>query len=257
MSKSNTNRERREQLEQMRRQARAAERRRTLIVVAGCVAVALIIVAVAGGSIYQDHRQSEAAKKQRLEDIGSAVADAGCSPIQSESANGEGQHTSNPVDYKTVPPAFGPHNPTAAEGGVHIYDKSSRPDVEILVHNLEHGWTLVWYDGAVADDSAQMQVLEATAAKFDAHGQDPKYNLIIAPWTSDDGEPIPDGKHIAITHWSVHQPVYQAPTSNDPVDSFGESQYCDSFSGAVLDSFMKKYPYDDAPEGYLWHPNGT
>ena len=32
--------------------------------------------------------------------------------------------------------------------------------------------------------------------------------MIIAPWTKDDGDPIPDGKHIALTHWSIHQPTY-------------------------------------------------
>ncbi len=31
------------------------------------------------------------------------------------------------------------------------------------------------------------------------------------------------------------------------------SQYCATFSGAALAEFMKKYPYDDAPEGYIWH----
>jgi hypothetical protein len=78
--------------------------------------------------------------------------------------------------------------------------------------------------------------------------------MIIAPWTSDDGEgrPIPDGKHIAFTHWSIHQPTFD-PEKFKQVPSWGESLYCDTFSGSALDSFMTKYPYDDSPEGSIWH----
>ncbi|MDQ3485277.1 MAG: DUF3105 domain-containing protein [Actinomycetota bacterium] len=255
MSKSNTNRERRDMVEQMRKQARASERRRTIIVIAACVAVALIIVSVAGYSIIQDRRESAALREKRLADIGVASTAAGCGPVQDEPAAGESQHTSDPVDYAVVPPASGAHNPTADDSGSHFYTASDRPEVEILVHNLEHGWTIVWYDETIADDADQMQLLEATAAKFDAEGNDPEFNMIIAPWTEDDGgaRPIPDGKHIAFTHWSIHQPVYKPPTSDEPQESFGVSLYCDTFSGEALADFMKKYPYDDAPEGYLWH----
>ncbi len=255
MSKSNTNRERRDLVEQMRKQARAAERRRTIIVIAVCVAVALIIVSVAGYSIYQDRRETAALKKQQLTDIGSAATDAGCGSIQEKKATVAGDHTTDPVDYPVVPPSFGPHNPSADDSGAHLFTASDRPDVELLVHNLEHGWTIVWYDETAADDPDTMRELKATAAKFDAEGNDPKFNMIIAPWTSDDGggRPIPDGKHIALTHWSIHQPVYKPPTNDDPQEPFGESLYCDTFSGEALADFMKKYPYDDAPEGYLWH----
>ncbi|MBA3990546.1 MAG: DUF3105 domain-containing protein [Propionibacteriales bacterium] len=256
MSKSNTNRERRDMVEQMRKQARASERRRTTIVIAACVAVALVIVSVAGYSIIQDRQETAALKQKQLTDIGAAAADAGCGSIQEEKATGESQHTTDAVDYAVVPPAFGAHNPTADDSGSHFYTTSDRPEVEILVHNLEHGWTIAWYDETIADDADQMRLLKATAEKFDAEGDNPEFNMIIAPWTEDDGggRPIPDGKHIAFTHWSIHQPVYKPPTSDEPPPAFGQSLYCDTFSGAALDDFMKKYPYDDAPEGYLWHP---
>jgi hypothetical protein len=84
--------------------------------------------------------------------------------------------------------------------------------------------------------------------------------VIIAPWTSDDGDgkPIPDGKHIAFTHWSIHQPTFDPQawsgrTADNPIPSWGESQYCAEFSGGALADFMAKFPFDDAPEGYLWH----
>ncbi len=255
MSKSTKNRDRRAVVEQMQREAKAAERRRTLTVMAVCVIVALLVV---GAAIYQVRSNTQASNTlaaQRVSAMGVSLSAAGCTPVKTSPARGQGDHVTTPVIYDTVPPAFGPHYPTPDESGHHFYTAADRPSVEVLVHNLEHGWTIVWYDESVAADSGQMDVLKAVAAKFDAHGNNPSYHMIIAPWTKSDGEgqPIPEGKHIAFTHWSIHQPVYKPSTSNKPPKSYGESQYCGSFSGAALQEFMKKYPYDDAPEGYLWH----
>jgi hypothetical protein len=261
VSKSNKNRERREMVEQMRREAKAAERRRSLIVVAGCVVVALIIVGVATFKIVQDNREQDRLASEDLAQIGASATAAGCTEVKEEDATGAGQHVTTPVIYETVPPSYGAHNPTSADAGVHFYTAEDRPELEMLVHNLEHGWTIVWYDESVAADDDAVDVLKGTAKKFDQFGSDPQYDVIFAPWLPDDGEgqPIPDGKHIAFTHWSIHQPefdaqVYQdAADSGDDIPSWGESQYCSTFSGAALDDFMTKYPYDDAPEGYLWH----
>ena len=255
MSKSSKNRERRETVEQMRRQARAAERRRTLVVVAICAAVALAIIGAAAFTYVSNQREKDALASRKLADIGAAAQAAGCSKVTEVEATGEGTHTTDAVTYEVVPPSFGPHNPTPAERGTHFYTADDRPPVEVLVHNLEHGWTVVWYDETAADDSATMKAIRAAADKFDAEGSDPRYNVIFAPWTSKDGngEPIPDGKHVAFTHWSIHQPYRETPTSEERPESFGVSQYCDGFSGAALDEFMTKYPYDDAPEGFLWH----
>ena len=254
MSKQNKNRQRREMVEQMRREAQAKERRRTLAVVAGCIVVALIIVGAAGYKIYQDNQDKNELAKTALTDIGDAAKAAGCGSIQQADASGQGEHTTDPVTYSVNPPPFGAHNPTADPSGKHFFTADDRPPVEVLVHNQEHGWTIVWYDDSISDNSEQMKQLRATADKFDSFGQDPKYNMIIAPWTKDDGDPIPDGKHIALTHWSIHQPTYDPEIfKQQNLQSYGESQYCDTFSGDALDSFMKKFPYDDAPEGNLWH----
>ena len=34
-----------------------------------------------------------------------------------------------------------------------FYTKDSRPELEALVHNLEHGFTILWYDETAADDA--------------------------------------------------------------------------------------------------------
>jgi nitrate reductase NapE component len=253
VGKSSKNRERREMVERMQREAKTKERRRTLIVVAVCVVVAVIIVGAAGWTIWQDQRERDEIAGRELADIGSAATDAGCGPIQEKSATGAGDHVPNgPVEYDVRPPSFGPHRPVTAESGIHFYTLDDRPEVEQLVHNLEHGWTIVWYSDDI--DDAQLKQIRATAEKFDAFGSDPQYNVIFAPWTDDDGAAIPDGKSIAFAHWSVHQPEFDMSFyDSGEVDSWGQSQYCTSFSGAALEDFMNRYPYDDAPEGYLWH----
>jgi Protein of unknown function (DUF3105) len=263
VSKSSKNRQRREVVEQMRRDARAAERRRTTMVFLACAVAAVIIVGIAIYAIVKQNNKEDALRAADLNTLGVAATAAGCSTVQEEVGTGTGQHVTTPVTYQTTPPSFGPHNPTPADQGVHFYTADDRPPVEVLVHNLEHGWTIVWYDESVAGDSGAMDILKATAGKFDGHGSDPSYDMIIAPWTSSDGggTPIPDGKHIAFTHWSIHHQTFDPNawkghdvTNGEPaIPSFGESQYCSSFSGAALGDFMQKYPFDDAPEGFLWY----
>jgi hypothetical protein len=254
VSKSNKNRERRAMVEQMRKEARAKERRRTLIVVSVCVIVALVITGTAVFTVIQNNREKDRLSQQKLADIGQAAQAAGCTDIKEADASGQGQHTTAPVNYAVLPPAFGPHNPTPDQSGKHFYTADDRPEVEVLVHNLEHGWTIVWYDDSIADDADQVKLLQATADKLDAEGDAFTGHVIIAPWTKDDqgGGKIPDGKHLAFTHWSIHQPKFDPQKfKQDP--SWGESQYCDTFSGEALESFTKKFPYDDAPEGSIWH----
>jgi hypothetical protein len=265
VSKSSKNRQRREIVEQMRREARAAERRRTTLVFTACAVAAVVILAVAGIAIYNQHKKTDALNKANLLDLGVNQTAAGCEQVQEQDGTGTGDHVTTPVTYATTPPSFGKHYPTPADQGIHFYTADDRPPVEVLVHNLEHGWTIVWYDDSVAGDSDAMDVLKATAGKFDGHGSDPSYNVIFAPWTSDDGGPIPDDKHIAFTHWSIHHQTFDADAwkghdvsnGDPPIPSFGESQYCSKFSGAALADFMTKYPYDDAPEGFLWHPGSV
>ncbi|HSS67440.1 MAG TPA: DUF3105 domain-containing protein [Nocardioidaceae bacterium] len=263
MSKSSKNRERREVVEQMRRDAHAAERRRTLTIFAICAGLAAVILVVAGIAVFNHNKKADELRNTDLTALGVNESAAGCTSVQEEEGTGTGQHVTTPVTYQTTPPAFGPHNPAPDTSGTHFYTADDRPPVEVLVHNLEHGWTIVWYDESIAGDSGAMDVLKATAAKFDGHGNDPSYNMIIAPWTSADGggDPIPDGKHIAFTHWSIHHQTFDpnawkghnTSSGDDPIPSFGESVYCGEFSGEALSSFMTKYPFDDAPEGFLWH----
>ena len=123
--------------------------------------------------------------------------------------------------------------------------KGDRPELEVLVHNLEHGYTIVWYDETIADDDEAMTELEAVGKKFPGT-TNLRYKFYAAPWTDDDVKEIgafPKGQHIAFTHWSA-----RGAGETDPAKQQGVWQYCSEFSGEALDDFMIEYPYFDSPE---------
>jgi hypothetical protein len=245
LSKS-SNRSRKDRVEQIRREAKAAERRRTLLVVLACGVVAALIVGTAAVSYISRHHNATQYLATPLADIGASSADAGCSPIATHDANGNQQHQTEgtPITYDQAPPEYGPHWPTPAIWTRHFYTADERPPLEQLVHNLEHGYTIVWYDDNIAGDSDAVSQLQGIAAKFD--GTDPNdpstYKLIVAPYTSDDPGSFPADKDIALTHWTADW------SSGQPLDQLGISEYCSRVSGPVVQQFVSDYPFTASPE---------
>nr|WP_246289964.1 DUF3105 domain-containing protein [Nocardioides marinus] len=170
-----------------------------------------------------------------------------CGEVTTKSAEGSGNHVDDgqQVFYDDAPPAFGPHWNVFGKAPVPIgrefYTESDRPELEQLVHNLEHGFTIMWYDETVADDADQLTELRAIARKF-SDTTDRRNAFIIAPWTETDGADFPDGKHVALTHWSA------GGVGVAEGEQVGVWQYCDSPSGEAVDSFVREYPQQDSPE---------
>jgi len=238
-NKSNKDRDRRAVVEQMRRDQKKAERRRTIVVISACVVVALVIVGLAAIPLLKQNSLTSG----ELAGIGASEKAAACSPIQTKKANGNQQHKpqGTPISYDDAPPAFGPHWPSPAPFERKFYTADDRPEVEFLVHNLEHGYTLLWYDDTIAKSSDQLAVVKAIAKKYEG-SQKLTDKFIAVPWTSKDGKAFPSGKHVALTHWSA---------GGDPSEvskQKGVWQYCGDPSGAVVQKFMKEYPYSDSPE---------
>jgi len=238
-NKSNKDRDRRAVVEQMRRDQKKAERRRTIVVVSACVVVALVIVGLAAIPLLKQNSLTSG----DLASIGASEKAAACTPIQTKKANGNQDHKpqGTPISYDDAPPAFGPHWPSPAPFERKFYTADDRPDVEFLVHNLEHGYSLLWYDDTIAKSSDQLAVVKAIAKKYEG-SQKLTDKFIAVPWTSKDGKAFPGGKHVALTHWSA---------GGDPSDvskQKGVWQYCGDPSGAVVQKFMKEYPYSDSPE---------
>jgi hypothetical protein len=114
-----------------------------------------------------------------------------------------------------------------------------------LVHNLEHGYTVVWYrDSAPQSDR---DALAAIAKTFTSEDYDPTQKFIAAPWTDADGAGFPAGKNVVLTRWTA-DPTNPADTTKQ----LGVRQACGSVSGAAIESFMQTYPSTSSPE-----PNGA
>jgi hypothetical protein len=234
-------------IEQMRKKQKSAERRRGTVIVATCVLVALVIVGIAAVPIIMDKLDERELDSTALADLGAAASS--CEKITTEKAEGNQEHvpTGTEVDYPQSPPAFGKH---WNESGVapapfarKFYTSEDRPEVEALVHNLEHGYTILWYDETIAKDDDALADIEAIAEKFD--GDSLRDKFIAAPWqkSDDDEGTFPDGQHVALTHWSAG-----GVGETDTTKQVGVWQYCSAPSGAAVEEFVKQYPYFDSPE---------
>lgn len=236
-------------IDEMRKKQRGADRRRNYVIVGVCVLIAVGILAAAIVPIVKDKLDERKLESVALADLGAPASS--CQKIVTKKADGNQNHVDvgTPVDYTTAPPAFGPHwnqsGVAPAPFAKKFYTADDRPELEALVHNLEHGYTILWYDSTIADDSEAMDQVRAIADKFDASGDNFRDKFIAAPWTSDDenGKKFPDGQHIAFTHWSAG-----GNGVTDASKQVGVFQYCSAPSGAALETFMQKYPFSDTPE---------
>ena len=238
--------ERQKLIDDAMKKQRGAEKRRGYAIVGVCVAVALAIVLAAAWRPVTDWWDKRQYANLDLAEVGAAASV--CQDVETKDATGVSEHVTfgSQVTYEDAPPAYGPHwneaNVAPAAFADKLYDENDeRPELESLVHNLEHGYTILWYDDTVADDREQMAQITAIAEKFKIDDNNFRLKFIAAPWTKDDtdevGKDFPDGQHIAFTHWK-----------GNAEKSTGVWQYCSDVSGEALDDFMKEYPYTDSPE---------
>lgn len=256
MAKKPAKSDRRAVIDEIRKQQRGSERRRGYAIVAVCSLLALLIVGYAwiDGGLPGSPQWFEQRKwdQKALTEIGRPAADA-CDEIATQPADGNQNHVNmgEPVDYTTAPPAFGPHWNVAGVAPAPMtnkfYSPGERPELEALVHNLEHGYNIVWYDQTIAEDDEKMAELRAIARKFPGT-ENYRHKLIVAPWTETDetGESFPEGKHVAITHWSIGGSGGEG--LEDATKQVGVFQYCEDVSGEAVRDYMVKYPYTDSPE---------
>lgn len=246
MAKQPAKTDRQAVIEQMRKKQKSAERRRGTVIVLTCVLVALVIVGIAAVPIIMDKLDERELDGTALADLGSPASV--CQDITTKKAEGNQAHVpvGTAVDYADSPPAFGEHwnqSGVAPAPFSRKFYTDDRPEVEALVHNLEHGYTILWYDETIADDDEAMAAIEAMADKFDGDSMRDKF--IAAPWnkSDDDQGSFPDGQHVALTHWSAG-----GVGETDTTKQVGVWQYCSEPSGEALEAFVKEYPYFDSPE---------
>lgn len=231
---------RRDVVERMRRDQKKSESRRTYAVIAAAVVVGLVIVGLGAYPLIQQSR----VQAGDLETLGVEAAAANCTEDAFEDAGGNADHRPVGTDivYEDAPPAFGPHYPETAGFSRKFYSVDDRPDLEYLVHNLEHGYNLFWYDETIAEDDDLLAEVRAIASKFE--GDELTDKFIALPWTEADGKAFPDGAHVALTHWRASSGEAEGETPGQE----GVWRYCDAPSGEVVADFVETYPYTDSPE---------
>ncbi|MEU4288533.1 DUF3105 domain-containing protein [Kribbella sp. NPDC026596] len=225
---------RREMIEKMQRDQARTDRNRTILIVVASIVVGLAIIAYPAIRLIQDSRT----KNQAITELGVAASAASCDAPTNDEAGGTQDHKPDGtvINYSVSPPSSGPHYATWAPFNKKFYTLDDRPPVANLVHNLEHGYTILWYKEALPKDQIdQIEKLSKAKLPDSTNGK-----FIAAPFRETDGKPWPDGKNIAFSHWSGNA------AGQDK--AFGHRQFCGSVSGDALKQFMDKYPSTDAQE---------
>jgi hypothetical protein len=224
---------RREKVEALRREQQRSERRRTLLFVGIAVVVGLGLIAAAAVPLIRGWLDDPA--RRDWSDIGVSASEASCEAVTQEEQTGSSDHRPDgeQIDYASAPPTSGPHYQVPAPFTRKFYTPDDSPEIERLVHNLEHGYTILWYDPSVLD--AEQETLQELATKV-TESEDVTEQVagkfVVAPWDTERGD-FPEGKSFALTHWGAEQ---------------GFRQYCGELSGEVVRDFVTAHPFSDSPE---------
>jgi len=239
-----TSRDRRERVAEMQAAQKRAERRRLFVVIGACVAVIAIIGAAVAWAIIGEQNK----KDQALANISGDVAAASCDPVTNDPASGSSDHVGpgtdkasvTKIEYSTVPPSSGKHFAVPAVDSRRVYTVADAPQIETLVHNLEHGYTILWYDRSV--EKEQAGAFQALATKVNAMKESAN-KFLISPWDPAYGA-FPAGKKYALSHWSADVDQATGKVSGQ----MGHRQLCGGLNTTVVEDFVKKHPWSSAPE---------
>jgi hypothetical protein len=229
---------RRERLAREAEAASAARRKRLVGLASGGVLalaiVVAIVVAVAGGG-GKDKSAAKPAPPVKTDPIPAAATTnlnaaakaAGCTLKTFIPGPADREHVTGTVTYKQNPPVFGPHNPIPAHDG--DYARTKAPATEQLVHTLEHGRVIIWFN----------------PAKVSAHQISQLETLF--------NEPITQGAPKAYKQILVGRPGMPSAVA---ASSWGQQLTCPRFDDKVFDSirtFRVAY-VDHAPESQIPFP---
>jgi hypothetical protein len=89
---------------------------------------------------------------------------------------------SDPGQYNSDPPTSGLHYAEEAQGGFYDEDIYTNP-AGYLVHNLEHGYVIFWYNCELLDEAGCLELKSQIRLVIDELGG---FKLIAYPWNSTD-----------------------------------------------------------------------
>jgi hypothetical protein len=121
--------------------------------------------------------------------------------------------------YSSVPATSGPHWDTS---GIAQWGAYSTPQPETqLIHNLEHGGVVIWYD----PEALTVESIDALASYVEqqnATGISGRYKFILSPWGGSDPLPAP----VVATAWRWMLELETADTA--AIDDFARAHYGDA-----------------------------
>lgn len=97
-----------------------------------------------------------------------------------------------PDPYSSLPATSGPHWTTPAAWGVYTAPQNESQ----LIHNLEHGGIVIWYDPDAIDE-AQVAELTSYVETQNASGISGRFKFILTPWAGTEEL----GGVVAVTAW--------------------------------------------------------
>ena len=242
MPKKQVSQDRKARIAELQAKEKARENRVRIQIIAGATALLLVIGGVIAYAVVDAGKQRP---EVAIAAIGVPASAASCDVPTTDKASGNGSHvnpsTDPKVKYDTVPPSYGSHyDQPAVSKNRTFYTAADRPPMEVLVHNLEHGYTVLWYDESAGQaKKTQLEELAKVANKLDAAAD----KFIVSAWDPSYGA-LPAGKKFALSHWSATL----AADKTSLVNQEGHRQLCDDLSGEVVKAFVEKYPRTDAPE---------
>lgn len=216
-------------------------RSRVLIVLGVSLVLAVLVIGIAARSTWQQDGPDPPAAEAGAD----IAAPADCDPVRSRPAEDNSHVDDRALEYP-APPAAGDHSGRWQVLSRSFYVEADRPEVSVLVHNLEHGYNILWYDQTVLDDPATLREVALIADGYAGSRRVPADAFIAAPWTAADGPVMPAGAHYALTHW------YADPEdrTRSRADEVGYTMYCRTMTAHAVRQWMRRYPLRDAPEGY-------
>jgi Protein of unknown function (DUF3105) len=246
--KKQVSQDRKARIAEMQKIEAARENRTRIRIIAGCGVLLLALGGVIAFAVYDAQKQQP---DTAITAIGVPASAASCDTPTTDKAHGTGDHakpeTTPKVAYTTVPPSTGPHYAQPAVGDDRkFYTAADRPAMEILVHNLEHGYTILWYDeqaGQAYDKAAGDGKKLADLAKVTNKVEAASGKFIVSAWDPSYGA-LPAGKKFALSHWSATVGTQQTAEANQS----GHRQLCGDLSGEVVKSFVQQFPKTQSPE---------
>ncbi len=96
-------------------------------------------------------------------------------------------------NYNSNPPTSGAHDPSPVAWGVYTAGLEPFPTNENLVHNLEHGGVVIYYDPSKLSADEQKALIEKGVFWV----KDKRTKVVVVPWTG-----LKEGVAVATTAWT-------------------------------------------------------